>query len=275
MTLRAVLLLLGGLTAPGGSGPSRTIPLTPDAWVATDSLRFDRTWGARRSTSTAASPWRAGHRWRTARWTSTWRPANHELPGRRVPGRLAEVLQRRVPAAGCQRDGGSGPVRTGVQQRRRRLAGLPWRRRQRGRGCSAQPMGARPGGAGRTGGPGVRGHRHGADARRPPSGRVGRRGPGCLGRRVRPRRVLLQHPLHPGARDHPASRPCRRCRRGRSRNGRSRTRSKPPTSPRRRFPISAGSRGSRSKGSRRDSSSSTGIGRRRWAACRATAPAPS
>ncbi len=41
MTLRAVLLLLGGLTAPGGSGPSRTIPLTPDAWVATDSLRFE------------------------------------------------------------------------------------------------------------------------------------------------------------------------------------------------------------------------------------------
>ena len=53
--------------------------------------------------------------------------------GRGVPGGHAAVLQRRVPAAGSQRYRGGRPVRAGVQQPGSRVAGLPWRRRQRGR----------------------------------------------------------------------------------------------------------------------------------------------
>ena len=120
----------------------------------------------------------------------------HELPGRGVPSGVAAVLQRGVPAAGCERDRGSGAVRPGVQQRGRRLAGVSRRGRQRGRRAAARPVDPRPAGAGRADRAPLPGQRDDADAGRAAGRGIGRRRAGGVGRRVRPGRVLLQHPLH-------------------------------------------------------------------------------
>ena len=93
-----------------------------------------------RSTSTGASRWRGKRRWRTACCSWTWPDRGHELPWRGVPSGVAAVLQRGVPAAGCERDRGSGAVRPGVQQRGRRLAGVSRRGRRRGRRVAARPV---------------------------------------------------------------------------------------------------------------------------------------
>ena len=127
-------LLLGSPTQVAGAPPSRTVPLSPDAWTATDSIRFRALPGPPRPLhQPGCGPGARGGDGERHAGARRGRQRHHELPGRGVPGGRATVLQRRVPAAGSQRYGGSRAVRTGVQQRGRRLAGVPWRWRQRGR----------------------------------------------------------------------------------------------------------------------------------------------
>ena len=103
-TTGLAFLLLGSPTPVAGAPRSRTVPLVPDAWTATDSIRFGLLPRPPRALhQPGCRPGARGGDGERHAGSRRGRQRHHELPGRGVPRGVAAVLQRRVPAAGSQR----------------------------------------------------------------------------------------------------------------------------------------------------------------------------
>ena len=142
------------------------------------------------------SPWCAARRWRTARLDLDVAASDTTnflgVVFRAATPRFSNVMFLRPGASGTEEAVQYGPAFNSVGvawqvyhgEGANAVADLPRNRWMHLRVELDGPVGAA-----------LRRYRDDADARRPAAGGVGRRRPGCLGRRVRPRRILLQHPL--------------------------------------------------------------------------------